>query len=93
MSSKATSYLAALQHLVISQNTPAQISNFETAPCPSDIFHSNWARYPGNTRFGLKVEITIELHNQYMDGKVNKNKNRLITAENTYDIILDTVLK
>ena len=61
MSSKETSYLAALQHLGIAQNTPAQISDFETAPCPSDTFHSNWARCPGNTRFDLKAETEIEI--------------------------------
>ena len=76
ISSKETSYLAALQHLGIAQNTPAQISDFETAPFPSDTFHSNWARYPANNIFDLKAEITIELQNRYMAGKGNKNKNR-----------------
>ena len=73
MSSKATSYLAALQHLVIAQNTPMKNSYFDTAPCPSDTFHSNWAQYPGNTRFDLKAEIKIELQNLYMAGKGNNN--------------------
>ena len=59
MSSKSDSYLAALEKIEISQNTPAQISDFETAPCSSDTFHSNWARYPGNTRFDLRAEIKI----------------------------------
>ena len=45
MSSKDTSYLESLQQMEISQNTPAQISDFETAPCTSDTFRLNWARY------------------------------------------------
>ena len=65
-----------MQKLRITQNTPALISDFETAPCTSDTFNSNWARYPGKTRFDLKAEIAIELQNLYMAGKVNKNKNR-----------------
>ena len=70
MYSKATSYLSELQQLGIFQNNPAQISDFETAPFPSDTFLSNWARYPGNTIFDLKAEIAIELQILYMAGKV-----------------------
>ena len=70
MSSKATSYLEILQKMGIAQNNPAKKIDFETAPCPSDTFISNLARYPGNTRFDLKAEIKIELQNLYMDGKV-----------------------
>ena len=66
MSSKATPYLVALQHTGIAQNTPPQTSDFETAPCPSDTYHSNWAQYPGNTSSDLKAEIVIELQNLYM---------------------------
>ena len=43
MYSKANYYLSALQNLGIAQNTHAQISDFETVPCPSDMFHSNWS--------------------------------------------------
>ena len=64
-----------------------------TAPCPSDMFHSNWSQYPGNTRFDLKSEITIELQNLYMAAKGNKNKNRRTNEEKAYDIFLDTVMK
>ena len=69
ISSKATYYLAALNQMGLSHNTPAQISDFDTALWPSDTFHSNWARSPGNTRFDLKAKITIELQNLYMSGK------------------------
>ena len=62
-------YLAALQHLGITQNNTEEITEFETAPCPPDTFHSNWAQYPGNTRFDLKPEITIEPQKLYMRGK------------------------
>ena len=56
------------------------------------MFHSNWARYPGNTRFDLKVEITIELQNLYVASKGEK-KNRWITADKAYDILLDAFIK
>ena len=69
ISTNQLSYLASLQHLVIKQNNAEQITEFETAPCPPNKFHSNWAQYSGNTRFGLKTEITIELHKIYMRGK------------------------
>ena len=39
MSSKTTYYLSAIQHLGIVQNTPAQISEFETTTCSSEKFH------------------------------------------------------
>ena len=50
----------------MAHNTPVQISDFETEPCPSEKFHSNRARYPGNSRFDPKSEITIELQKIYM---------------------------
>ena len=72
MYSISNSYLAALKQLGIAHNTPAQISCFESTPCTSGKFHSNWERYPGNNIFDLKAEITIELQNLYMAGKGNK---------------------
>ena len=45
------------------------MTEFETAPCPPDNFHSNWAKYPGNPQFDLKPEINIELQKLYMIGK------------------------
>ena len=57
------------------------------------MFHSNLSRYPGNTRFDLKPENTIELQNLYMAGKAKKNKNRRINIDKAYDIIISTVMK
>ena len=66
ISNKNVRYLSALQHLGITQNNTEQITEFETAPCPPDTFHSNWAQYPGNSRFDLKTEIAFELQKLYM---------------------------
>ena len=79
--------------MVIAQNNLAKISYFETAPCPSETLHSNWVRYPGNTRFDQKTETKIELQNLYMARKGKKNKNRRINAEKEHYILLDTVIK
>ena len=49
ISKKTVCYLAALQNLGITQNYIEEITEFETAPYPPDTFHSNWAKYPGNT--------------------------------------------
>ena len=69
MSSKADSYSEALYHMGIAQNTPDQISYFDTAPCPYDMFNVNWSSYPVNSRFDLSVDITREFQNLYMAGK------------------------
>ena len=69
---KNASYLAALQHLGITQKNTEQITEFETETFPPDTFHSNWAKYLGNTRFYLKTEIKIELQKLYMRGKGKK---------------------
>ena len=62
-------YLAALQNIGIAQKNTEQITKFETAPCPPDTFYSNWAQYPGNSRFDLKNDITFELQKLYMRRK------------------------
>ena len=72
------SYLAALQDILIKQKNTEQITEFETAPYTPDTFHSNWAQYPGNSRFDLKTEIAFELQKLYMRVKGEggiKNKN------------------
>ena len=66
---KNTFYLAALQNIGITLNNTEEISLFETAPCPLDIFNSNWAQNPWNTQFDLKTEITKKLQKLYMRGK------------------------
>ena len=66
---KNACYLTALQNIVITQNNTEEITEFETAPFPPDIYHSNWLKYPWNTRFDLKPEINIELQKLYMGGK------------------------
>ena len=71
----------------IKQNNTEEITESETSPCPPDTFHSNWAKYPGNTRFDLKTDITIALQSLYMRGKGETNKNRRTNAEKAYDII------
>ena len=72
MSSKADTYPEALQQLGIAQNTPVHISEFETAPCRSDMFNANWASYSGNTIFDLSTKITREFQNLYIAGKAKK---------------------
>ena len=93
MSSNAAEYLTSLQQLGISQNNPSQISDFETTPCPYDMFNDNWEGYTRNTIFDLSTEITRELQTLYMVGNRNKNKNRKITAEKAYYILVNTVIK
>ena len=63
-------YLRALQNIGITKNNTEEITEFGTAPCPQDIFHSNWTQYPGNTQFDLKPEITIELQKLYTREKI-----------------------
>ena len=58
MSFKAAAYSAALQNLGIAQNTPAQISYFETELCPSGMFNSNLSSCKLNSRFGISMDIT-----------------------------------
>ena len=52
-------YLAALQHLGITQNNTGKITEFETAPFPPDRFNSNWTQYPGNSRFDPKMKLLL----------------------------------
>ena len=85
-------YLAALQNIGITQNNTEEITEFETAPCPPDTFHSNWAQYLRNTRFELNPEIIIELQKLYMRGK-GGGKNKRITAEKAYDILNETLIQ
>ena len=54
-------YLAALKNIGITKNNTEEITEFETSPCPTDTFHSNWEQYTGNTQIDLKPEINIEL--------------------------------
>ena len=56
------------------------------------MFNINWSSYTGNTIFDLGADITRELQNLYTVGKGKKNKNRWITAERYYYILLDTVI-
>ena len=92
MSSKAAAYPEELQKLGIAQRTPAHISDFETAPCPSDMFNANCTSYPGKNRFDLSTDIKRELQNLYMVGK-GRGKNWQISAEKVYYILVDTVIK
>ena len=66
ISNKNACYLAALQNLGITSKNTEEITEFETTPCPLDTYRSNWAQYPGTTRFDLKPDITIELQKLYM---------------------------
>ena len=93
ISNKTACYLAALQNIGITQNNIEDIIEFETAPCPPDNFHWNWGKYPGNTRFDPKPEITIKLQKLYMRGKGGGGKNIRITAEKAYDILNETVIQ
>ena len=68
------------------------MTEFETAPCPPDTFHSNWGKYTGNTQFDLKPEINIQQQKLYMKGN-GKNKNRRITAEKVYYILNKTLIQ
>ena len=65
ISNRTECYLSALQNIGMKQNNTEEITEFETAPYPPDTFHSNWAKYPFNTRFDLKYEINIELQKLY----------------------------
>ena len=69
-------YLAALKNLGMTQNDIEEITEFETATCHPDTFNSNWAKYPGNTRFDLKPEITTEIQKLYMRGNRGGIKRR-----------------
>ena len=66
ISNKTTFYLEAIQNTGITQKNPEEMIEFETAPCPPDTFHSNWAQYPGNYQFELKPEVTNEIQKLYM---------------------------
>ena len=92
MSSNAAAYSAALQQLGIVKNTPTQISEFEMAPCTSDMFNANWSSHPGNNRFNLSADVTREFQSLYMAGK-GKKKTRQITVDKAYYILVDTVIK
>ena len=74
ISNKTVCYLAALQNLEITINNTEEIKEFETVLYPPDTFHSNWSKYPGNTRFDLKPEINIELQNLYIRVKGGRVK-------------------
>ena len=67
-----------------------KITEFETAPCPQDNFHSNWAQYTGNTQFDLKHEITIDLQMLYKRGKWKKGR---ITSDKACDILYETLIQ
>ena len=92
ISSMAPAYSAALQQMGIAQNTPAHISDFDTAPCPSDTFNGNWVIYPGKTRFYLSTDIMRDLQKLYILVK-GKKKIHQITAEKAYFILVDIVIK
>ena len=68
ISNKNECYLAALQHIVITQNNTEEITEYRISPCPPDTFNSNWSKYPGNALFDLKHEINIELQKLYIRG-------------------------
>ena len=55
-------------------------------------FHPNWSQYPGDTRFDLKPEITIDLQKLYIRGR-GGGKNSKITAEKAYDILNETAIQ
>ena len=66
---KNVCYLAALQNIGTTQKNTEEITEFDTAPCPPDNFHPNWSQYPGDTRFELKPEITIDMQKLYIRGR------------------------
>ena len=70
-----------------------EITEFEIAPCPTDILHSNWAQYLGNDRINLKLEITIEIHKLYTRGKGGGDTNMIFTAEKAYAILNKKVIQ
>ena len=78
ISSMAPAYSAALQQMGIAQNTPAHISDFDTAPCPSDTFNRNWVIYPGKTRFYLSTDIMRDLQKLYILVKGKKKSIKLL---------------
>ena len=48
ISNNTACYIVALKQFGIIQNNTEEITELETAPCPIELFHSNWVEYTGN---------------------------------------------